>query len=143
MSFWTVCWSCLLRPLGNGFCSRDIKGGLWGRTDASDIQGSTMSTGPNGVSFHNTSFGDVQYWQYHKRKKKNTDCPLRRRASRRIGESVPCRWGGTCYHGYLFVELLPVLVLLGVWIAAWHTEMKAFTVLHHTDGKTEANTGKA
>lgn len=77
------------------------------------------------------------------KERKNTDCPLRRRASRRIGESVPCRWGGTCYHGYLFVELLPVLVLLGVWIAAWHTEMKAFTVLHHTDGKTEANTGKA
>lgn len=70
MSFWTVSWSCLLRPLGNGFCSRDIKGGLWGRADATDIQGSMMLTGPNGVSFHNTSFRDVQYWQYHKKKKK-------------------------------------------------------------------------
>lgn len=39
--------------------------------------------------------------------------------------------------------LLPALVLLGVWIAARRTEMKTFTVLHLTDGKTEANTGKA
>lgn len=101
-----------------------------------------MSVGSKGGSLQNTSSWGFQCCEYHKRTEKARSSSGKQdfKKSKRV---CTLQVGWSLFPWIPIVEFLPVLALLGAMIAAWHTAVKAFSVLHLTDGKMEANTGNA